>query len=104
MHMSSSSEHEHDDPDPQCARCVAPRDQVARGIGGNVAVGLPAARNPSAGGTADAGRDAGAAASPTTAETVARGGGRGACRARARMIVIDASALIEALLRMPASD
>src|SRR3954447_547992 len=102
--MWSCLSHDNDDPDPECAGPVAPPAQVARCFGRHVPLRLSAGGNPRGGRAPD---DRGAEASP---------GGSLPCHARRRarrcrprrarspVIVVDASALLEVLLRTPAAE
>src|SRR5690242_1602122 len=99
--MRPCDPHECNDPDPQRARRSAPAAQISGGAGRHVAVRLPARRAAAIGRTADAG------GVPRALEGAARGfpfhfARRGdPRRTRPRMIVVDASVVVDVLMATP---
>src|SRR5271165_487504 len=95
--------HAQDDPNPQRSGRASQTTQIARGARGTVALRIFADRNSRGRRAADGGGIARSAGDPQSIVAVA---GAGACRARGTrfgVIVVDASALLEALLRTPAA-
>src|SRR5262245_30882285 len=97
--MRACSAHVEDGPDPQRAGRAAPQAQESGGGLGTDALRLPARRAPASGGATHARRDARPDSRSKAAdlEDPCRGGHPGG--ARVRLIVLDASALLEFLLQ-----
>src|SRR5438105_11635636 len=102
--MQIVSSHAEDDPAPQRARRPPPQAQGAGGGGRDVALRLPARGGPPAGPAPHRGRAAREARGPGARDAVAAPGTRGARGARRAVMVVDASALLEVLLRTPTGE
>src|SRR6266576_3717456 len=103
MRMFPCCTHGRDDPDPQRAGRFASATQIASGAGGYVAFRLPAPRDrPDRRATYDGGVPGSleGAAAGHSVHIASRGDPR---RARPRVIVVDASAVVEVLLGTPAA-
>ena len=94
--------HVRNGPDPERADRAASPTQGACGAGGHDAFGLLVARNPAHVRAAVGRRVAGEIAGPFGSDTVDVPGARRASRTRQPVIVLDASVVLEVLLRMPA--
>src|SRR6266404_2514454 len=101
--MFLCSAHACDDPDPQCSRCALSQAQIPRCPRRDVALRLSSRRTAPGGRAADARRTARATGAPPRGNPHCLAGTGGPRRARRRVIVVDASALLEALLRTPAT-
>src|SRR5690242_11744931 len=102
-HMFLCWSHVSDDSNPQRAERAAPAPQIARGARRYVIVRLLAERNPRGGRTPNDRGAARAAAAAQLGLTAHGAGRRGPRRARSRVIVLDASVLLELVLRTPAA-
>src|ERR1700683_3900838 len=99
--MRACSLHVQDDPNPQCARRAAP---PAKEPGCRIrtdALRLPSGRSSTSGRATHARRDAGQDSRPTPTDLEDPGRGRHPGEALVRVIVLDASALLEFLLQTP---
>src|SRR3954451_13617851 len=102
--MHACSTHNNHDPDPKCAGPIAPPAEVARCLGRHVPLRLSARGNPRSGRASD---DRGAETSPggpLPRHTRGRARRRRPPRTRPPVIVVDASAFLEVLLRTPAAE
>src|SRR5205085_4542803 len=97
MHLCFT--HGRHDSNSKCAGYAASQDQIACGAGGHVALRLPAQRDSPGGRAADARRAASAFGAPPGNDSSHGAGRGGSRRARSPLIVVDASALLEVLLR-----
>src|SRR5690348_8079332 len=95
--------HVRNDPNPECARYAPSPAEVACCSGGHVAVRLLARSSSRGGGAAHRRRASGAAATAASPQAIDLSGCGGARRARPAVIVVDASAMLEALLQTPAA-
>src|SRR3990167_247923 len=95
-------QHVRNGPDSERADRTASPTQGACGAGGHDAFGLLVARNPAHVRAAVGRRVAGEIAGPFGSDTVDAPGARRASRTRQPVIVLDASVVLEVLLRMPA--
>src|SRR5271169_4475185 len=101
--MQSCYPHVHNDPNSKCAGCVASSSQITCGAGGHVALRLSVERASASDRAADARRVASAFGAPRWNDPFGGAGSGGPRRTRPPMIVVYASALLEALLRTPAA-
>src|SRR4029453_7902785 len=95
--------HVHDDSDPECSPCPPSQPQIASGPRRQVSLGLSPRRAAPGGRAAYPRRAARAFGPPPCGSPQCHAGTGGSCRARRRVIVVDASALLEALLQTPAA-
>src|SRR3954451_8456179 len=95
--------HVHDDSDPQCSGSAPSQAEVARRTRGHVPLGLSSRRAPPVGRETHSRRIARALGEASRNQPHPVTGGGGPRRARLQVIVVDASALVEALLQTPAA-
>jgi len=94
-------EHVNDDSNPERSERTAPPAQGTRGVRRHVVIRLPSGGDSPRGRTADATGASNAASKPVYRSIILVAGRSGTRRARQSLIVLDASAVLEVLLRSP---